>query len=159
MRVQPYNPAAPPTNPSQPADALGNSVYAAQALPPGAAAVSCPFSLAITPTSARRCLSSLFGSSKPSDRQVVALYLALHHVFAAGECPAGIELLHRPYVDTLPKPEEMRTPCYYREEEMQLLAGTNLVGATRDRLAGWRVEWEELKAMLLDRELADKVTW
>jgi hypothetical protein len=90
----------------------------------------------------------------------MTLYLALHLIYpSSSELPSSLELEHYPYVETLPRPNEMRTPCYYTDEELRLLEGTNLVGATRDRLQGWREEWEQLRELLGDKETTEKLSW
>ena len=137
-------------------DAFGGSVYAAQALPAGEAAVTCPFSLAITPSSARRCLEPLVAEQNPTDHHLMTLYLALH-LLPPSAIPEGVSLESRPYVESLPKAEDLRTPCWYNETEMQLLEGTNLLGATSDRLSGWKQEWKEVQAMA--GAFGERISW
>lgn len=75
------------------------------------------------------------------------LYLSLHRIVPESSEHA-VALAHRVYVDSLPSIEEMRTPLYFNEEEMNFLAGTNLYGATKDREKAWREEWKALQVIL-----------
>lgn len=91
---------------------------------------------------------------------MMVLYLSLHRIVVVGgaRLPPGVELRHHVYVETLPLEESMRTPCYYNEAEMRLLKGTNLVGATKDRLRGWKEEWSALLERM-DWAEKDALTW
>ena len=42
----------------------------------------------------------------------------------------------------------MRTPLYFNEEEMNVLKGTNIYGATVDRERAWRAEHRALREEL-----------
>lgn len=137
-------------------DAFGGSVYAAEPLGAGEAAVTCPFSLAITPASARRCLAPLLATADATDHHLLTLYLVLH-LLPTADIPEGVQLDSKPYVDSLPKAEEMMTPCWFNSDEMKLLEGTNLLGATQDRLEGWRREWQEVQA--LAGAVGDRIAW
>lgn len=87
-------------------------------------------------------------------------YLALHLVYTRTEASKadGLELEHWDYVESLPKENEMRTPAYFSEQEMDLLFGTNLWGAASNRVHGWQVEWEGVK-LNLKGDIAERFTW
>lgn len=55
-------------------------------------------------------------------------------------------LRHWPYVESLPAPEQLRTPLYFTDDELRLLEGTNLLGAAQDR----RKQWEEESGVVRD---------
>lgn len=143
-----------------PTDNYGTSIYAANPLPPHTIAVSCPFALAITPKRSRRLLEDVLPAGT-SEHALMATYLALHRIFTnEEELPATLKerLEHWVYVETLPRQEEMRTPCWFSEAEMSLLEGTNLAGATRDRLKEWKEEWELLLPKLVGFD-SSLLTW
>lgn len=145
------------------ADGFGNSVYAKSTIPPSADVVSCPFTLAITPTLARTAVKSLLGTTTTLEtNSFIVLYLALHKIFPAGTTGIdGLELLHGPYVDALPSEKDLRTPLYFNEEEMNFLRGTNVHGATVDRERDWRAEHRLLQDELQDRGViaGELFTW
>jgi hypothetical protein len=151
-------------------DSFGTSIYTSKPLPAGSEVVTCPFSLAVTPTLARSSVpSSLFPSSpSPSssrktrqpNHELMALYVLLHLLPSAlRERVEGLDLQHSVYVDALPKPESMRTTLYFTEGERELLRGSNLFGATEDRENGWREEWEEVRGWIGVEEVREEVTW
>jgi hypothetical protein len=104
----------------------------------------------------------LFDSTtSTTDHEAMTTYLALHLAFSSQQkenLPQGAGLGHRVYVDSLPKSNDLRTPCYFSEGELLLLSGTNLVGATKDRLEGWKLEWEGVKRKLRGFEV-ERLTW
>lgn len=51
------------------------------------------------------------------------------------------KLAHWPYLDTLPAPEKLLTPLHFTSAELEVFKGTNLYGATCDRLHDWQTEW------------------
>ncbi|KAI5481575.1 lysine methyltransferase [Pseudohyphozyma bogoriensis] len=137
---------------------FGLSVHAETALPAGEAAVSCPFSLAITPSTARRCLAgACLDASSLTNREAMISYLCFHKIFSPSTAPQGVELLHGVYVDSLPAAETLRTPLYYSDAEMDLLMASNLHGATTDRQKQWKDEWESLLTRLTHG--VDAFTW
>ena len=50
---------------------------------------------------------------------------------------------HGPYIDILPDPLQLRTSVYFTANELEAFRGTNLYGATLDRINMWKAEWEE----------------
>ena len=50
--------------------------------------------------------------------------------------------IHAPYLKTLPSEDKLRTPLYFSSDELELLSGTNMYGATLDRKHDWQAEWE-----------------
>ena len=65
------------------------------------------------------------------------------------------ELRHAVYLQSLPTDDELRTPLYYAEEEKELLRGTNLFGATEDRIREWKEESKVVRTTLKE----DGLTW
>lgn len=126
-------------------DAFGTSIYASTPLPAHTPAVSCPFSIAITPALALSALSSVLPST--DDHELMVTYLALHRL-SPSDLPSNLVLAHKVYVDSLPKEEDMRTPLYFGAAEMELLKGTNLFGATEDRRNSWTTEWKHVVSIL-----------
>lgn len=59
------------------------------------------------------------------------------------------------YLQSLPTEDELRTPLYYTEEERELFRGTNLFGATEDRIREWKEESEVVRTALKE----DGLTW
>lgn len=150
------------------ADSFGTSVYAGKTLEKGCKAVCCPFSLAITPKQARRCIPDTLFPSSPSssrlkrlpDHEIMTLCLCLHLLpkDLVVRTP-GLDLRHQPYVDYLPKPEAMRTTLYFNPAERELLQGTNLYGATQEREDDWKAEWREVTSWVNDEEVQAELTW
>ncbi|BGO90464.1 hypothetical protein NBRC10512_004730 [Rhodotorula toruloides] len=149
-------------------DLFGTSVYAGETLEKGCKAVCCPFSLAITPKQARRCIPDTLSPSSPSssrpkrlpDHEIMTLYLCLHLLpkSVVDQVP-DLDLQHQPYVDFLPKSEAMRTPLYFTPAERELLRGTNLYGAAQEREDDWKAEWREVTSWVTDEEVRRELTW
>ncbi|GAA5986198.1 hypothetical protein JCM11641_002886 [Rhodosporidiobolus odoratus] len=150
-------------------DSFGTSIYTSEPLPSGSKAVCCPFSLAVTPTLARRCVpDTLFPSSpSPSSRktrqpnhELMALYVCLHLLSpGAKQAVPKLDLQHQVYVDALPSPESMRTTLYFTADERELLRGSNLFGATEDRERGWKEEWEEVRGWIANDQVRAELSW
>jgi hypothetical protein len=70
-------------------------------------------------------------------------------------------LIHAPYLDTLPSPDQLRTPLHFTSAELDALRGTNLHGATIDRRRVWEAEWERCRADVsaVDVEWGRALTW
>ncbi|SCV67674.1 BQ2448_5285 [Microbotryum intermedium] len=151
---QPLN-SKPPDSPSPLADEFGTSVYTTSTLTPGTSTVTCPFSLAITPASSRTALATCISSPALTDHQATCLYLVLHRIDPTAR-PQVVELLHQPYVDTLPT--SFNTPLWWTQAEADLLRGTNLHGAIVDRSTSWKAEWSNLIDLLPETSKA-QVTW
>ena len=68
---------------------------------------------------------------------------------------------HQAYLDTLPHPDQLRTPLQFTLHEFELLRGTNLYGATEDRRKEWSTEWREVRDILADADKiwAEGFTW
>ncbi|BEJ12274.1 hypothetical protein CspHIS471_0207340 [Cutaneotrichosporon sp. HIS471] len=114
--------------------------------------ISCPFSVAITPTLAADAITKVcrvkdedfvHEGERWSERMLAAAYVGLHQLYAAKEWPEVLK--HRPYVETLPTPS---TPHTWTEAERGLLKGTNLVGAVEKQEREWRAEAETLRTVL-----------
>lgn len=54
-------------------------------------------------------------------------------------------LKHRPYLHVLPHPSKLRTPLHFTEQELEALKGSNLYGATLDRVREWQTEWNQCR--------------
>ncbi|GAA6000217.1 uncharacterized protein JCM10292_004039 [Rhodotorula paludigena] len=151
-------------------DSCGTSVYAAIDLSEGTKVVCCPYSLAVTPDLARRCIPSALLPSAPSapskrparqpDHELMALYLSLHALPSAITMRVdGLDLRHHVYVEHLPSRDSMRTTLYFSAVERELLRGSNLHGATEEREAGWRQEWEEVASWMQDEAVRKALTF
>ena len=70
-------------------------------------------------------------------------------------------LIHSPYLDTLPSPDKLRTGLHFTDDELDALKGTNLHGATIDRRRDWEVEWEGCHADVsgVNEEWGRALTW
>jgi hypothetical protein len=70
-------------------------------------------------------------------------------------------LIHTPYLNTLPSPNQLRTTLHFTEAELEALRGTNLYGATLDRRQVWETEWEECRADIsaVNTEWGKEFTW
>jgi hypothetical protein len=55
---------------------------------------------------------------------------------------------HMEYVASLPPASTLRTPLHFTDEELSLLAGTNLHGATLDRRAQLEKEHQAIQQVL-----------
>ncbi|GAA5935662.1 SET domain-containing protein [Sporobolomyces koalae] len=161
-------------------DEFGTSIYTSEPLEPSTSVVSCPFSLCITPSLARRALpTSLFcppetvaaSSTEPTlpnsarknrqaHHELLCLYLVLHLLpVEALAAVAKLDLQHEPYVSKLPSHDDMRTTLYFSPAERDLLRGSNLHGATLDRERAWKEEFDEVKTWIPLQEVRDLLTW
>ncbi|TBU56180.1 SET domain-containing protein [Dichomitus squalens] len=123
---------------------FGFNVTARSDIPSDATVVSIPFSLAITPNVARHAIKQLLNTEPQnwSERQLKCTYIVLHSIVE----PIDPSILrHRPYLDTLPSPEQLRTPLHFTEAELSSFRGSNLFGATLDRKHEWETEWQQCK--------------
>ncbi|KAI0790317.1 SET domain-containing protein [Irpex lacteus] len=122
----------------------GFNVIARDKIAQNTSIVSCPFSLAVTPELARQALVAIFQGTEIlqgwNERQLVCTYISLHWVYGDTSLPPELE--HRPYIDILPDPSQLRTSTYFTNEELEAFRGTNLHGATIDRINLWQTEWE-----------------
>lgn len=64
-------------------------------------------------------------------------------------------LVHKTYLASLPPASNLSTPLYFTESELQLLSGSNLLGAVEDRRKEWSAESEVLRSILNE----DGLTW
>ncbi|KAJ7094482.1 SET domain protein [Mycena belliarum] len=145
----------------------GFCVVTSESLPPDSMIVSCPFTLAITKQVAISALSTLLGpESVPqlntwSERQLISSYLCFHSIIVDdSSAPSGV-VAHRPYVQSLPSPESLRTPLHFTSAELERFKGSNLYGATLDRRREWRAEWEQCQGAVCasNKWWADQFTW
>lgn len=70
-------------------------------------------------------------------------------------------LSHFEYLDTLPSPDKLRTPLHFTSHELEIFKGTNLYGATLDREAEWKKEWEQCRELIRQSNppAGDQFTW
>jgi len=61
----------------------------------------------------------------------------IYRLSASKDCESVLK--HQPYIDSLPN--ELWTPLFWTEEELRMLDGTNLRGATQDRKDTWLGSW------------------
>ncbi|WVQ71041.1 hypothetical protein IAR50_000566 [Cryptococcus sp. DSM 104548] len=152
-------------------DTTGMSVFSNAPLGADEKYVSCPFDLAVTCELATKAICAVAkvqekdlvwpaGTVKEgeewSERMRICAYLGLHWVYEDKpneEWPAA--LAHQKYLASLPLPEELTTPLYYDENELNLLQGTNLLGAVQDRKKEWSAESQALRTVLKEEGL----TW
>ncbi|GAA5958701.1 hypothetical protein JCM3765_006008 [Sporobolomyces pararoseus] len=157
-------------------DSFGTSIYTSQTLSPSTSVVSCPFSLCVTPTLARKSIplsiysppSTSEGSSSSSSRknrqpnhELLVLYLVLHLLTPSlASSLSDLHLFHQPYVQNLPKSDSFRTTLYFSPQERQLLLGSNLYGATEDRERIWKEEWQEVtEKWIKDDRVKKELSW
>lgn len=120
----------------------------------GTKLVSCPFDLVISPSACRASLPSFVRQVEHlSDRQLMATYLALH------KCVQQDALRHGPYAEALPLPEQLHTPLYFSDSELEVLRGTNLFAATHDRRSEWQKEWQQVTESLVDPAVHLSLQW
>ncbi|GAA5873147.1 hypothetical protein JCM16303_006955 [Sporobolomyces ruberrimus] len=157
-------------------DSFGTSIYTSQPIPPSTSVVSCPFSLCVTPTVARKAIpTSIFNPLSPKsdgtststrknrqpNHELMVLYLILHLLppSLVSSFP-DLHLEHEPYVSNLPTSESMRTTLYFTQQERELLRGSNLYGATEERERIWREEWQEVTGKWIeDEKIKAELTW
>ncbi|KIJ07596.1 hypothetical protein PAXINDRAFT_164574 [Paxillus involutus ATCC 200175] len=120
--------------------------------------VTCPFSLIITRDASLQALRTLLGPQSHllldtwSERQLICSYICFHHLFSEPSLPRVLR--HLPYIRCLPAAEKLLTPLHFSKQELQMLKGTNIYGATLDRERDWRVEWEQCRSVVkISREI------
>ncbi|KAH9071581.1 SET domain-containing protein [Lactarius deliciosus] len=126
----------------------GLSIIASEAIELDATIVTCPFSIIITPLLSKGALLPLLEDATFlehwSERQLIIIYICFHWI--ARIDISHETLIHSPYLGTLPSPDRLRTPLHFSTEELDVLKGTNLYGATIDRRRAWEAEWEQCLA-------------
>ncbi|OCH91312.1 SET domain-containing protein [Obba rivulosa] len=143
----------------------GFSVVAAEDIPPETTAISCPFSLAVTPELSKHALLTLFKTDHTttldawSERQLICTYLCMHWVVDSPEDSSV--LLHRPYLNTLPSADKLRTPLHFTQSELDALRGSNLYGATLDRQRELQAEWTQCQTVVsaANEEWGQRFIW
>lgn len=72
-------------------------------------------------------------------------------------------LLHGPYIASLPSHGTILTPLFYTDDERSLLKGTNVYSAMLERETEWKSEWETVKSALESGEESEAMksgfTW
>lgn len=166
----------------------GSSVIAERALEADSTIVECPFDLVITQTLAKKQVVQILGgfadgnASGWSERQWIATYISFHWIIEPGDLKyepepniifhtminpmlsrtdAADKLLHRHYLDTLPKSESLRTPLHFTLAELELFKGTNIYGAALDREREWKTEWNQCREEVskFNAYLGERFTW
>ncbi|KAJ3932166.1 MAG: SET domain protein [Lentinula lateritia] len=139
----------------------GFSIIAKTSLPAESTIVTTPFSLAISRKVSAEALVQIlknrFAVESWNERQCIASYLCFHHILN-GESP---NLRHRPYVQTLPTSNQLRTGLFLSSAERELFQGTNLYGAIQDREQEWKSEWNQCHNIVagVEEAWARAFTW
>ncbi|CED85624.1 N-methyltransferase [Phaffia rhodozyma] len=141
--------------------------------------LSVPFDLAISASTGEEAIIGLLGQNKPEawkksvrdelgPKEKVISYVILHWIARQLDDESSKineawrqqpQLLrHAPYIEALPTATEMTTPLWFTPEEMELLRGTSVFGATADLRCQWEEEWKSV-GTLLDLTEADGFTW
>ncbi|KAF8488260.1 SET domain-containing protein [Gautieria morchelliformis] len=158
-----------------PPDVSGTSVLTTEDMPSDCKVASCPFTLAITPQSSKDALLALAKMSNDNghqldaftERELICTYIIMHWILEEERDNAELRSIavsmfdYLPYLRTLPTADALRTPLHFREEELFLLRGTNLYGATLDRQKERRLEWERCRTYVetLRPVWKDRFTW
>ncbi|KAF8333926.1 uncharacterized protein EI90DRAFT_2915493 [Cantharellus anzutake] len=149
----------------------GTSVMTTAEIPTNTTVLSCPFDLAITYDLGigvfKACIWEAAKIDSLSERQIVCAYIVLHWVILTDRSElerwsrTASHFRHQAYLDTLPHPDQLRTPLQFTPPEFELLKGTNLYGATEDRRKEWSTEWREVRDILADADKiwAEGFTW
>lgn len=61
-----------------------------------------------------------------------------------------VSLRHQPYLDTLPSYEQLTTALTFSSEELELVQGTNLYGATLSRQTDLMAEYDSILKTLVE---------
>ncbi|KAF9652445.1 SET domain-containing protein, partial [Thelephora ganbajun] len=125
-------------------DASGYKIVADKEVPADTTIVTCPFGLVVTKELATHAILSVLKTNEIppewTERQLICTYVCLHWAFEASpDLPES--LAHLPYLEILPKPEQLRTPLHFSEKELELFRGSHLYGATIDRRNVLHNEW------------------
>ncbi|WVF70755.1 hypothetical protein IAT40_005549 [Kwoniella sp. CBS 6097] len=150
---------------------FGLSVFSTAPIKADERLVSCPFELAITAQVASKAVAQVTGikedemvwpagSSKEgekwNERMRIGAYLELHWVYKEkSDALWPSTLAHKVYLDSLPSPSDLTTPLYFNDSELELLKGSNLLGAVEDRKREWKAESDAVRAVLKE----DELTW
>jgi hypothetical protein len=105
-------------------------------IPPGTQLFHIPHSLLITPAVASKALPQL------NEHSVHARLCA----FLGTE--RRKQGFWKGYLESLP--EKFTTPAYFNEKELDILKGTNLFFACRDRIKAWKDEFNNVKKIVPD---------
>ncbi|KAH7877122.1 SET domain-containing protein [Lentinula edodes] len=139
----------------------GFSIIAKTSLAAESTIVTTPFSLAITRKVAAEALVQILKNQSAveswNERQCIASYLCFHHILN-GE---SLNLRHRPYVQTLPTPDQLRTGLFLSSAERELFQGTNLYGAIQEREQEWKSDWNQCHNVVagVEEAWARAFTW
>ncbi|OCF32850.1 cytoplasmic protein [Kwoniella heveanensis BCC8398] len=151
---------------------FGLSVFSTSPIKEDDVLVSCPFELAITAQLASEAVSEVKGieeeqlvwpagtskeGEKWNERMRIGAYLGLHWVHAdvKSDAPWPPALKHKIYLESLPSPPDLTTPMYFTDSELNLLQGSNLLGAVEYRKREWKAEQEAVWSVLKE----DGLTW
>ncbi|KAF8897792.1 SET domain protein [Infundibulicybe gibba] len=141
---------------------FGRCIVARDDLPADTTVVSCPLALAVTRSVAQRAISNLIDTTEIidkgiwSERQWICSYLCFHWIIGDART-----FIHRPYLDSLPPANLLRTSLYFTKEELEYFKGTNLYGATLDRERHWIAEWSQCQSFVTatNSDWGSKFTW
>ncbi|KAL1740788.1 hypothetical protein HDZ31DRAFT_67579 [Schizophyllum fasciatum] len=142
----------------------GINAIALHDIPHSEPVVWSPIDLIITSKKARESIRDILNLSPDavtvikrwSERQSIALYLCLHSISSG-----HTSLAHGPYVELLPPTSTLRAAIHFTEEELAAFKGTNLYGATLDRIRLLEAEWKKCQELLRSyrAEFAELLTW
>ncbi|KAF9219357.1 SET domain-containing protein [Gyrodon lividus] len=127
--------------------------------------VTCPFSLIITKEASMQALRALLGPQSHSsletwsERQIICSYMSFHRLFPEPRLPQVLR--HLPYIRCLPAAEKLLTPLHFSKQELEILKGTNLYGATLDRERDRRAEWIQCRFFVqsINQAWGEAFTW
>ena len=114
---------------------------------PGTQLFHIPHSILMTPLAARTALLKL---RDVPVHELMCTFIALER---------RKDGFWKDYLDSLP--QEFTTPPYFTERELQVLKGTNLSFAWRDRITQWKEEFDHAKSLTNDLKwcLSLKLIW
>ena len=110
---------------------------------------SCPLSLTLSHLSLRRDHDLVPHVASPLHNCLGRVPdHVLNYLFLAEQHCLGEESQWHPYIACLPKSESMAAAVWFTDRDMELLRGTNLMQATRDRQTALRDQWEHAQAIM-----------
>ncbi|KAK4685632.1 hypothetical protein P7C73_g4519, partial [Tremellales sp. Uapishka_1] len=143
----------------------GLSAFSTAEISPDERLISCPFELVITAELATKSICKISGLEEKdlmrtsssgreswSEAMRIAAYLCLHWVRRDNMHPA---LVHKDYVQSLPRSADLLTPLYFNDAELSLLQNTNLIHAVRETRQIWEEDCETVRKVLKE----EGITW
>ncbi|KAF2834417.1 SET domain-containing protein [Patellaria atrata CBS 101060] len=105
----------------------------------------CPLSLSLSYLNVFPDHYAVRDSSKSSIRYLRDLVLphTISYFFLMEQLLLGSQSYWSPYIESLPSPEQLMTPFYFGENDLEWLKGTNVHGAIEPTVETWRNEWTQ----------------